>query len=232
MTSSRDGAGPETWAEVDDYLTATLLPEDEVLELALDENAAAGLPAIDVSPLQGALLGMLARLVGARTVLEIGTLGGYSTIHLARALPADGRVVTCEYEPRHAEVAARNLAAAGMAGRVEIRVGAALDTLPGLREDVSAGRRPPFDLVFVDADKQNNVNYLTWALELTRPGSLIVVDNVVRAGRVLDESGTDPVVVGSRGVLEAMGAEDRLEVTALQMVGAKGWDGFALARVR
>ncbi len=218
----------QAWTEVDEYLVQTLLPEDEVLELVVDENQAAGLPAIDVSPLQGALLSLLVRMTGARRVLEIGTLGGFSTIHLARALPPGGRVVTCEYEPRHAEVARRNLDRAGFADVVDVRVGAALDTLPQLQAEGG----DPFDLVFIDADKPNNPHYLEWALRLTRPGSVIVGDNVVRGGRVVDEESTDPTVTGTRSFLEALGEDPRLEVTALQTVGSKGWDGFVLALVR
>lgn len=215
----------EAWAEVDEYLTQTLLPEDETLELVLDENQAAGLPPIDVSPLQGGLLGLLARICGARRVLEIGTLGGYSTIHLARALPDGGQVVSLEHEPRHADVARKNVERAGLADVVDIRVGAALDTLPALASE------EPFDLVFIDADKPNNPNYLEWALKLTHPGSLIVGDNVVRGGRVV-EGGSDPAIEGTRDFLTALGEDPRLEVTALQTVGVKGWDGFALALVR
>ncbi|MEZ0164881.1 O-methyltransferase [Kineococcus sp. LSe6-4] len=217
-----------TWAEVDEYLVQTVLPEDEVLELVVDENQAAGLPPIDVSPLQGALLSMLVRMTGARRVLELGTLGGFSTIHLARALPPGGRVVTCEHEPRHAEVARRNLDRAGFTDVVDVRVGAALDTLP----QIEAEGGEPFDLVFIDADKPNNPRYLEWALRLTRPGSLIVGDNVVRGGRVVEEGATDPTTTGTRDFLTALGEDPRLEVTALQTVGSKGWDGFALALVR
>lgn len=227
-TPSTDRDPTAAWAEVDEYLAQTLLPEDETLELVLDENQAAGLPAIDVSPLQGRLLSLLVRISGARRVLEIGTLGGYSTIHLARALPEGGRVVTLEREPRHAEVARRNLDRAGFGAVVDVRVGAALDTLPELVEQ-GAG---PFDLVFIDADKPNNPHYLEWALKLTRPGSLVVGDNVVRGGRVAREEDADPVVTGTREFLTALGEDPRLEVTALQTVGAKGWDGFTLAVVR
>lgn len=221
----RAETGREAWAEVDEYLAQTLLPEDETLELALDENQAAGLPPIDVSPLQGGLLSLLTRISGARRVLEIGTLGGYSTIHLAQALPAGGRVVSLEREPRHADVARKNVESAGLTDVVDIRVGAALDTLPGLAAE------DPFDLVFIDADKPNNPNYLEWALRLTHPGSLIVGDNVVRGGRVV-EDGSDPAIEGTRDFLTALGEDPRLEVTALQTVGSKGWDGFALALVR
>nr|WP_281373119.1 O-methyltransferase [Kineococcus aurantiacus] len=204
------------------------MPEDETLELVLDENQAAGLPPIDVSPLQGGLLSLLVRLSGARRVLELGTLGGYSTVHLARALPPGGRVVTLEHDPRHAEVARRNIARAGFGDVVDVRVGAALDTLPVL----AAEGGDPFGLVFVDADKPNNPRYLEWALRLTRPGSLVVVDNVVREGRVVDDTSSDPVVTGTRAFLTALGEDPRLEATALQTVGAKGWDGFTLALVR
>jgi predicted O-methyltransferase YrrM len=222
-----DDGSTSAWAEVDAYLVQTLLPEDETLELVLDENQAAGLPAIDVSPLQGELLSLLAKISGARTVLEIGTLGGYSTIHLARALPEGGRVVSLEFEPRHAEVAQRNVERAGFADVVDIRVGAALDSLPELAAE-GAG---PFDLVFIDADKPNNPHYLEWALKLTHPGSLIVGDNVVRGGRVVDEGNSEPAITGTREFLTALGEDPRVEVTALQTVGAKGWDGFTLARV-
>ena len=211
------------WAEVDAALAALLAPPDEVLDAALAASAAAGLPAHDVSPLQGKLLELLARLQGARAILELGTLGGYSTIWLARALPPGGRLVTLEADPRHAEVARANLARAGLAAAVEVRVGPALETLPSL-----AG---PFDLVFIDADKRSNPEYLAWALELTRPGSLIVADNVVRGGAVADEGSTDAGVRGVRRFLELVAAEPRLHATAIQTVGAKGYDGFALALV-
>ncbi|MCE0766567.1 O-methyltransferase [Pseudonocardia kujensis] len=221
--SAQDGARDgDVWGRVDDYLEAALLPEDPVLAAALARNAEAGLPAIDVSPVQGRFLHLLARIAGARRILEIGTLGGYSTIELARALPADGTLVTCEYSPEHAAVARANLEQAGLADRVEIRVGAALDTLPRV-----AG---PFDLVFVDADKQNNAAYLDHAIRLGRPGTVIVVDNVVRGGRVL--AGGDPATDGTRRMFAALEQEDRVEATALQTVGAKGYDGFVVARVR
>jgi predicted O-methyltransferase YrrM len=208
---------------VDDYLAGLLVGPDPALDAALAANRAAGLPAIDVSPLQGKLLHVLARALGARSILEIGTLGGYSTIWLARALPDDGRLVTLERSPHHAEVAAANIARAGLSTRVEIVVGAALDTLPGLDG--------PFDLVFVDADKPSNADYLAHAVRLSRPGTLIVVDNVVRGGRVADAGDDDPAVVGSRRLVEALAADDRLSATALQTVGSKGHDGFAVAVV-
>ncbi|MEU2370203.1 O-methyltransferase [Streptomyces pseudogriseolus] len=215
------------WHTVDDYFTERLLGDDEALAAALRESEAAGLPPIAVSPLQGKLLQLLARLQGARRVLEIGTLGGYSTIWLGRALPADGRLVTLEYDPRHAEVAVRNLARAGLAERVEVRVGPALESLPKLADE----QPPPFDLVFIDADKANNPHYVKWALRLTAAGSLIVLDNVVRGGRVADSGNTDPDVVGTRTALEMFGTHPRLDATAVQTVGAKDHDGFALARV-
>ncbi|EMY32976.1 O-methyltransferase [Arthrobacter crystallopoietes BAB-32] len=222
----------ERWLEVDRFLTGTLVGEDGVLAQAREASAAGGLPHIEVSAPQGKLLMLLAQLTGARKVLEIGTLGGYSTIWLARGLPEDGEIITCEYEPKHAEVAQQNLERAGLAGKVSIRVGAALDTLPRLEAE-EAG---PFDLVFIDADKVNNANYVQWALKLTRPGSLIVLDNVVRGGSVLDSGeGNDDeaaAIRGTRGALELLGSDERLEATAVQTLGAKGWDGFALARVK
>ena len=210
------------------WLDAHLLAPDPTLDAVLAANAAAGLPAHDVSPSQGKLLHLLARIAGARAVLEIGTLGAYSTIWLARALPADGVVVTLEADARHAEVARANLARAGVASRVELRVGAALETLPLL----AAERRTPFDLVFIDADKRSNVAYLDWALRLARPGAAIVIDNVVRDGAVLDASSADESVRGVRALAERLADEPRIDATALQTVGGKGWDGFVLALVR
>ncbi|MGW0576585.1 O-methyltransferase [Streptomyces sp. NPDC002920] len=216
------------WDAVDTYFTSHLAPDDEVTEAALRDSEAAGLPHIAVTANEGKLLQLLAEIQGARTILEIGTLGGYSTIWLARALPADGRLVSLEYEPRHAEVAVRNIARAGLDKIVEVRVGAALDSLPSLADE----NPPPFDLVFIDADKANNPHYLEWALRLTSAGSLIVVDNVVREGRVVDDSddaGDD--VRGTRAAIELIGSHPRLSGTAIQTVGTKGYDGFALARV-
>ncbi|MCA2203171.1 O-methyltransferase [Streptomyces sp. SMS_SU21] len=217
------------WNAVDDYFTGRLLGDDpdEALTAALRASDAAGLPPIAVSPLQGKLLHLLARIQGARRVLEIGTLGGYSTIWLGRALPADGRLITLEYDPRHAAVAVRNIARAGLAERVEVRVGPALESLPKLADE----QPPPFDLVFIDADKANNPHYVEWALRLTAAGSLIVLDNVVRGGRVADPDNTDPDVVGTRAALEMFGTHSRLDATAVQTVGVKDHDGFALARV-
>ena len=216
---------PEDWEGVDAWLAARLLPTDPALDAALTANAAAGLPSIDVSPLQGRLLQLLARMTGARRILEIGALGGYSTIWLARALPSDGRLVTLEREPAHAAVAGANLARAGLSDRVEIRVGSALDLLPGVTE------LAPFDFVFIDADKGNNAEYLDWALRLARSGTAIVCDNVIRGGRVSDAASEARDVVGTRRMFDRLAAEPRLAATAIQTVGAKGWDGFALAVV-
>ena len=217
-----------TWAGVDEYLVDLFVGRDEALTSALTANAAAGLPGIDVAANQGKFLGLIARLRGARSVLEVGTLGGYSAIWLARALPEDGRVVTLEAEPRHAEIARANLDRAGVGGRVEIRVGGALDTLPQLEAE-HAG---PFDLVFIDADKESYPQYLEWALRLTRPGSVIIGDNVVRDGQVVDDDSDDEKVRATRSFLELAAADPRLDATALQTVGTKGWDGFLLAVVR
>ncbi|MGW4364256.1 O-methyltransferase [Nocardia takedensis] len=214
------------WATVDDYIVASVV-DDPQTTAALRANAEAGLPAIDVSPAQGKFLHLLARSVGARRVLEIGTLGGFSTIWLARAVGEKGSVLTLEYEPRHAEVARANLDAAGVGDRVEIRVGAALDSLPVLLEEGPA----PFDLVFIDADKINNTEYVRWALRLTRPGAVVIVDNVVRHGRLADAESDDPNVEASRELLEFLAAEPRLDATVVQTVGSKGWDGFAYAVV-
>jgi predicted O-methyltransferase YrrM len=215
------------WDDVDDYFTAQLASDDEAPAAALRASEEAGLPQIAVSAPQGKLLQLFAQIQGARNILEIGTLGGYSTIWLARALPADGRLVSLEYDPGHAEVATRNIARAGLGELVEIRVGPALESLPRLADEDPA----PFDLVFVDADKNNNPHYLEWALKLTRPGSLIIVDNVVRGGRVTDSGSTAPDVTGTRAAIELIGSHPRLSGTAIQTVGSKGYDGFALARV-
>jgi predicted O-methyltransferase YrrM len=221
----------DQWSQIDEYLVSSLLPADAVLDETLRANAKAGLPAIDVSPNQGRLLQLIAQVQGARSILEVGTLGGYSTIWLARALPAGGRMVTLEYNPKHAEVARSNLARAGLSEIVEVRVGAALDTLPGLAEEASAEQRTPFDLVFIDADKPNNPSYVTWAVRLTRPGSVIIVDNVVRSGGILDAKSEDAAIQGTRRLFEVVAAERRLHATAIQTVGSKGHDGFLMARV-
>ena len=215
------------WSEVDSYFAKTLIGSDAALDEALAANSAAGLPSIDVSAPQGKLIHLLARMSGARKALEIGTLGGYSTIWLARALPDDGRIITLELNPRNAEVARRNVARAGLESKVEIRTGAALATLP----KIEAEGLGPFDFVFIDADKTNNAAYLEWALRLSRPGTAIVVDNVVREGGVADAASRDSDVVGVRRMFELMAREPRLSATAIQTVGAKGWDGFALAVV-
>ena len=215
----------EQWTAVDRYFDGLMLGEDPVLAAAERSAEAAGLPAIAVSPAQGKFLHLLARAIGARRILEIGTLGGYSTIWLARALPADGRLTTCEYEPRHAEVARANLAAAGLAEKGEVRGGPALETLPSL---AGAG---PFDLVFVDADKEHNADYFEWALRLARPGAVVITDNVVRGGAVLDAGHADPRVQGSRRFAERAGSETAASSTTLQTVGLKGWDGFTLTVV-
>ncbi|GAA2035724.1 O-methyltransferase [Agromyces tropicus] len=212
---------------VDRYLVDTLVGDDADLAQGLADAAAAGLPAIEVTPLGGKLLHLLARMAGAKRVLEVGTLGGYSTTWLARGIPDDGRVVTLELEPHHAEVARANLERAGVSEKVEIVVGRAVDSLPKLAERGDA----PFDLVFIDADKESNATYLDWAVRLGRPGTVIVVDNVGRAGEVANPGTTDPMVQGTRRALELLGSDPRLDATALQTVGAKGWDGVALAIV-
>lgn len=214
--------------DVDAYLASLFIGDDGDLERALATSQAAGLPPIAVSAVQGKFLYLLARAIGARRILEIGTLGGYSTIWLARALPADGALLSLEIDPRHADVARANLAAAGLGDVARVEVGAALQTLDRL----VAERVAPFDLVFLDADKENNANYLRRALELSHPGTIIAVDNVVREGAVADPSNVDTMVVGSRRALEMLAAEPRVEATALQIVGDKGHDGIAIARVR
>ena len=213
----------DQWSDVDAYITDRLVPADPILEQALAANHAGGLPCIDVAPNQGKLLHILARVAGARRILEIGTLGGYSTIWLARALPADGTLVTLEFSPHHAGVARANIDRAGLSHLVTIHVGPALESLPKL----AAG--PSFDLIFIDADKRNNPNYLEWAMKLSRPGTLIIVDNVVRDGAVLDTSSTDADIQGIRRFFDALSHEPGVTATALQTVGTKGWDGLAIA---
>jgi len=217
----------EQWTAVDKYLTDLMVPADEALDGAVRDSAAAGLPAIQVAPNQGKLLHLMARMQGARTVLEVGTLGGYSTIWLARALPPEGRVVTLEAMPKHAAVARANLKRAGLDGVVEVIEGKALDTLPRL----AAEQRGPFDFVFIDADKQNQPDYFTWALKLTRVGSVIVLDNVIRDGGVIDADSADPGIQGVRRANALMAKETRVSATAVQTVGSKGYDGFAVALV-
>lgn len=213
------------WAEVDRCLAGSLLPADPALEAALTANTAAGLPSIDVSPLLGQLLHLLARMTGARRILEVGTLGGYSTICMARAVKDGGRVVTLEAEPRHADIARANIARAGLAEIVDLRVGLASDILPTLTGE------PPFDLIFIDADKASMPDYLGWALQLSRAGTVIVADNVVRGGEVANERTDDPDVRGVQRYLKLVGENPRLSATALQIVGVKGWDGLAIALV-
>ncbi|MFD4601836.1 O-methyltransferase [Streptomyces sp. NPDC058464] len=220
-------SGSQLWDDVDFYFTSHLSPDDEALQAALRESEANELPHVNVTANQGKLLQLLAQIQDARNILEIGTLGGYSTIWLARALPADGRLISLEYSPRHAEIAVRNIARAGLEKIVEVRVGPALESLPNLADENPA----PFDLVFIDADKANNPHYVEWALRLTRTGSLIIVDNVVRGGRVVDAESAEPDVVGTRAAIELIAAHPRLTGTAIQTVGSKGYDGFALARV-
>jgi predicted O-methyltransferase YrrM len=215
--------GEERWRAVDAYFDGLLLPPDPALDAARQASADAGLPAHEVAPNQGKLLHLLARLQQARTILEIGTLGGISTIWLARALEPHGRLVTLESDPHHAAVAEANIARAGLSDRVDLHVGPALDTLSRLTR--------PFDMTFIDADKRSNPEYLEHAITLSRPGSLIVADNVVRGGAVADEASDDPAVRGVRRFTEMLGADPRLEATAVQTVGAKGHDGFVLAIV-
>ncbi|MFN6541230.1 MAG: O-methyltransferase [Nostoc sp. EkiNYC01] len=217
----------EQWTAVDLYLTDLFVPSDSVLDAVLETSAAAGLPPHNVSPNQGKLLLLLAQLQGARTILEIGTLGGYSTIWLARALPSDGYLITLEANTKHAEVAQSNIARAGLSDVVELRLGQALSTLPQL----AAQGRSPFDLIFIDADKPNNPDYLAWALKLSRRGSLIIADNVVRNGAVIDTASNDASVQGIRRFNELLASEPRVSTTALQTVGSKGYDGFAIALV-
>jgi predicted O-methyltransferase YrrM len=218
---------PPVWAEVDEYFSKLLVPQDAVFDAAVKANQQAGLPQIDVTALQGKFLEFLVRISGARCILEIGTLGGYSTLWLARALPGDGRIVTLELDPHHAEVARANLENAGVLDSVELIVGPAIETLPTLRNSAAA----PFDLIFIDADKKSYPEYLHWALKLSRPGTVIVADNVVRQGKVVEPDCDDPNVRGVRRFTELVAAEPRLSATVLQTVGAKGYDGFALAVV-
>lgn len=213
----------QRWDAVDNYFTDLLLGQDPVLDAALEASKAAGLPEIAVAPNQGKLLHLMARMRGAERILEIGTLGGYSTIWLARALPPDGKLITLEYDPKHADVARTNIARAGFSGQVEVRTGRALDTLPGVTG--------PFDFIFVDADKTTYPDYFRWALKLSRPGSVMVFDNVVRSGAVIDINTTDALVLGVRALIEAIANEPRVSATGLQTVGVKGYDGWAVAVV-
>lgn len=217
----------DQWNAVDHYISGLLVPADPALDAAIASSDAAGLPSINVSANVGKLLHVLARTVNARNILEIGTLAGYSTIWLARALAAGGRLVTLEADAKHADIALANIARAGLADVVELRLGKALDLLP----KIATEQRGPFDLVFIDADKAGIPDYFTWALKLARRGSLIVVDNVVRAGAVLDATSGDPNLQGIRRFYEMLAAESRVCATAIQTVGTKGYDGFALALV-
>ena len=220
-------ADSERWTAVDRYISDTLIPSDPALDAALAASDVARLPAIQVTASQGKLLHLLARAIGARSILEIGTLGGYSTLWLARALPAGGRVITLEIDPRHAEVAHANFIRAHVADRVELILGAALDTLPTLEHE----QRGPFDLIFIDADKANLADYFSWSMRLARVGSLIVVDNVVREGAVVDESSSDVNVQGVRRLNRLLSGERRVSATTIQTVGAKGYDGLTFALV-
>jgi predicted O-methyltransferase YrrM len=218
----------DQWKAVDNYLAGLLVAPDTALDAALEASTTAGLPPINVSPTHGKLLHLLATMQGARLILEIGTLGAYSTIWLARALPADGRLITLEADSKHADVARANIVRAGLEGIVELRLGKALDTLP----QIAAGKNGPFDLIFIDADKQNIPRYFDWALRLSRSGTLIVVDNVVRGGAVVDAATEDTNVQGVRQFLDIVAREARVSATAIQTVGLKGYDGFALALVK
>lgn len=215
----------QKWSAVDEYLAQQLLPEDEVLTQILANNRRAGLPEIDVSPMQGQLLALLVRMTHAKRILEIGTLGAYSTVWMARELPSDGELLTLEFDALHAAIARENIEFAGLTRQVRVKEGPALETLESL------GERPPFDLIFIDADKPNNPNYLKWALHYSRPGTLIIGDNVVRDGEVTNPASTDDRVQGVRKFIEMIGDNPRLTATAMQTVGTKGWDGFTLAWV-
>jgi predicted O-methyltransferase YrrM len=217
----------QLWTAVDEYFNSALIPTDPALEGALALSDAEGLPSIAVAPNQGRLLNLIARVHGARRILEVGTLGGYSAIWLARALPEGGRLITLELDPHHAEVARANLQTAGLGDRVQVRVGPAADSLAAL-----AGEGPePFDLVFIDADKPSNADYLQWALKLSRPGTVIVVDNVVRGGAVIEAHSSDAGVQGVRRLVDVIAAEPRLTATAVQTTGTKGYDGLLVALV-
>ena len=218
----------ELWTAVDRYISDCLIPSDPVLEEVLKANVAAGLPAWDVAPNQGKLLYLLARMRGAKRILEIGTLGGYSTIWLARALPPEGKLVTLEADPKCAQVAAANIERAGLASIVEIRLGAALESLAQMQAEGAAA----FDMIFLDADKADNPAYLEWSMRFSRSGTVIISDNVVRDGAVIDPASTDPHIQGVRRFFETIAADPRLEATALQTVGSKGHDGFSLAVVK
>jgi len=220
-------SGPELWTAIDQFVGGMLIPPDQVLEAALEASADAGLPPIQVSACQGRLLQLLAQIHGARSILEIGTLGGYSTLWLARALPPGGRLITLEVDPKHAEVARGNFRRAKLEKVIDLRIGPAIETLPKL----AAEGLGPFDFTFIDADKAGTADYFTRAIKLSRPGSVIMVDNVVRKGTLIETDSSDPAVQGMRRFLERLSAEPRVTATVIQTVGSKGYDGFALARV-
>jgi predicted O-methyltransferase YrrM len=222
----------DLWTAVEKYLVSTLIHPDEAVNEAVHANASAGLPAIDVAPNEGKLLHLIARIQAAARILEVGTLGGYSTIWLARALPPTGRLITLELDPAHAAVAAKNIQRAGLSSLVDIKVGPAAESLATLHADLLVKKIEPFDLIFLDADKPNNPVYLEWAIKLSRPGTIIIGDNVIRDGEILDPNSTNPSVNGTRTFLERLGNHPRLEATALQTVGSKGYDGFAIAIVK
>jgi predicted O-methyltransferase YrrM len=217
----------QLWTAVDRYINDRLVPSDDVLDAVLQASAAAGLPSIHVTPNQGKLLMLLAQLQGARNILEIGTLGGYSTIWLARGLSAAGRLITLEIDARFAKIAQSNFARAAVSQLIDLRIGRALDVLPQLQAEGCA----PFDFIFIDADKANTADYFQWAIKLSHPGSLIIVDNIVRSGAVIDETSSDENVQGVRRFYELLAAEPRVTATAIQTVGSKGHDGFAIAVV-
>ena len=221
------------WADVDRYINGLLAPPDPALTAALEASAAAGLPDIQVTPTQGKLLHLFARMIGAKRILEVGTLGGYSTIWMARALPPDGKLITLEIDAKHAEVARANLARAGLADRVDVRLGPALESLPklALASRAQGGAGGAFDLVFIDADKPSNPEYFAWALKLSRRGSVIIVDNVIRDGGVVNASSSDPNILGVRRLNDLIAREPRVSATEIQTVGSKGYDGFAIAVV-
>jgi predicted O-methyltransferase YrrM len=225
---SQESSSQALWTAVDRYIDESLIPSDPILEDSLRANAEAHLPSIDVAPNQGKFLHLLARIQGSRRILEIGTLGGYSTIWLTRALPIDGKLVTLEVDPNHASVATANIQRAGLSSKVELRLGPALESLSQLHAEAS----PPFDFIFIDADKPNNPAYLEWSLRLSRPGTVIVCDNVVREGGIIDPDSTDPMIQGTRHLFELLTANPRIDATCVQTVGGKGHDGFILGVVK
>ncbi|MGE7614304.1 O-methyltransferase [Paenibacillus sp. NPDC101420] len=218
---------PTTWDKVDQYITERLIPQDSVLEEVLSANQQAGLPPFDVSPSQGKFLNLLVQMKGARRILEIGTLGGYSTIWMARALPSDGHIVTLELDPSHAQVAGANFALAQVDDLIELRIGDALGQLSQMKQEGVE----PFDFIFIDADKPNNPNYLQWALQFSRPGTVIIGDNVIREGEIINKNSKDPRVVGVREFYDLLAEEPKISATAIQTVGSKGYDGFVLGIV-